>query len=234
MKYLTIIFTVFFIMNGCNSSSDAWISEAKNRLKKNEILSAKEAVEKALQKNPGSAEAYNIKGVIDFQEKNYKGAEENYEKAIEIKPSFYEAQLNLAAVRMETLQWQKALIPAQIAVKIAPDSSNGFLQRGIIWAALTKPALAKKDFQTAILKNRREINAIYNLGNLLYQSKSLDSAIVQFENAIRVDNSFSKAYYALGLSYYQQNNKEKACLAFQQAKKLKYPGAREAVKNLCP
>ena len=170
MKHLSIICILFFFLIGCDSSSDAWVTEAKTRLKKNEIISAKDAIEKALQKNPGSAEAYNLKGVIDFQEKNYKEAEINYEKAVEIKPSFYEAQLNLAAVRMETLQWKKALIPVQNAIKIAPDSSNGFLQRGIIWAALSKVALAKKDFQTAIQKNPKEINAIYNLGNILYQS----------------------------------------------------------------
>ena len=42
-----------------------------------------------------------------------------------------------------------------------------------------------------------------------------------------------KAYYALGLSYIKSNQNDKACLAFQQAQKLNYPGAAEAVKNLC-
>jgi TolA-binding protein len=38
----------------------------------------------------------------------------------------------------------------------------------------------------------------------------------------------------MGLSLYKQGKLEKACLAFQQAKKLNYPGASDAVKNLCP
>lgn len=234
MKNNFFFLITFLTMAACSSSSDAWLEEAKSRLKKGELISAKEAIDKSLEKNPGLAEAYNIKGVIAFQEKDFESAEKNYLKATELKPSFYQAQLNLAAVRMETLQWDKALIPAQQAVKVAPDSSNGYLQRGIIWAALKNPTLAKKDFKTSILKNSKEIDAIYNLGNLYYQSNALDSAIVQFEQAIQVNNSYSKAYYALGLSLYQQNNKEKACLAFQQAKKLNYPGANEAVKNLCP
>jgi tetratricopeptide (TPR) repeat protein len=234
MKNSTLIFTSILLFFACDSSSDAWLIEAKSRLKKGELVSAKEAIEKSLEKNPGSAEAYNIKGVIAFQEKDYESAEKNYLKSTELKPSFYEAQLNLTAVRMETLQWQKALIPAQIAVKIAPDSSGGYLKRGIIWAALKNPKLAKLDFQTAMTKNPSEINAIYNLGNLYYQSQSLDSAIVQFEKAIQVNDSYAKAYYALGLSLYQQTKPEKACLAFQQAKKLNYPGASDAVKNLCP
>jgi tetratricopeptide (TPR) repeat protein len=233
MKKTFLFLISIFTFLACSSSSDAWLVEAKTRLKKGELISAKEAIEKALEKNPGLAEAYNIKGVIAFQEKDFESAEKNYLKATELKPSLYEAQLNLASVRMETLQWKKALIPAEQAVKIAPDSSNGYLQRGIIWAALKNPDLAKQDFKTSISKNSKEIDAIYNLGNLYYQSNSLDSAIVQFEQAIKVNDAYSKAYYALGLSLYQQNNKEKACLSFQQAKKLQYPGANEAVKNLC-
>jgi TolA-binding protein len=38
----------------------------------------------------------------------------------------------------------------------------------------------------------------------------------------------------MGLSYFKVGQQEKACFALQQAKKLKYPGAKEAVANLCP
>lgn len=53
----------------CSTSGEAWLDEAKARLKKGETVSAKEALQKAIEKNPGLAEAYNLQGVILFQEK---------------------------------------------------------------------------------------------------------------------------------------------------------------------
>jgi len=74
-------------MWACSTSGEAWLEEAKTRFGKGESVSAKEALEKALEKNPGLAEAYNLRGVILFQEKNYPEAEAAYRKAIELKPS---------------------------------------------------------------------------------------------------------------------------------------------------
>ena len=36
-----------------------------------------------------------------------------------------------------------------------------------------------------------------------------------------------------GLAITKKNNFEKSCLAFNQANKLNYPGAKDALKNLC-
>ena len=59
------------------------------------------------------------------------------------------------------------------------------------------------------------------------------SAILDFEQTISLNSEYGKSYYALGLSYYKKNNFEKSCLAFNQANKLNYPGAKDALKNLC-
>jgi len=132
---------------------------------------------------------------------------------------------------MENLQWQKALQPLEKAVKLQPDSSAGYLQRGIVYAALQKPNQAKADFSTCIQLNPGELNALYNRGNLYFQEAKLDSATVDFEKSIAIDPNFAKAYYAIGLCYFKKNETEKACLAFNQANKLHYPGAKDALKT---
>ena len=55
----------------------------------------------------------------------------------------------------------------------------------------------------------------------------------KYAKAAEIDPTFGKAYYALGLSYIKSKQNDKACLSFQQAQKLNYPGASDAVKNLC-
>jgi Tfp pilus assembly protein PilF len=43
-------------------------------MKKGDLMTAREAIEKALEKNPGYSEAYNLRGVINFQEKKIEEA----------------------------------------------------------------------------------------------------------------------------------------------------------------
>ncbi|MFM2442645.1 MAG: hypothetical protein RL449_1287, partial [Bacteroidota bacterium] len=62
----TILFLSLFITWACSTSGEAWLEEAKARLQKGEAVSAKEALQKAIEKNPGLAEAYNLQGVILF------------------------------------------------------------------------------------------------------------------------------------------------------------------------
>ncbi|MFM6914246.1 MAG: tetratricopeptide repeat protein, partial [Aquirufa sp.] len=85
----------------------------------------------------------------------------------------------------------------------------------------------------AISLSPKDINAYYNRGNILFQEEDFAGAIADFAKAAQIDPNFGKAYYALGLSYIKMKQNDKACLAFQQAQKLGYPGAAEAVKNLC-
>jgi Tfp pilus assembly protein PilF len=51
-----------FLAWQCSNSADAWLEQAKERLKKGELISARESIEKAIEKNPGYAEAYNLRG----------------------------------------------------------------------------------------------------------------------------------------------------------------------------
>lgn len=233
MKNISALLFSILLFFQCSSSEETWLNEAKSRLGKGELKPALEAVNKALEKNPGYAEAYNLKGVILFQQKEIEDAETNYKKALELKPSYYQATLNLVAVKMENNDWTNAYPLIQKAATIAPDSSEVFLKKGIIEAALGKPQEAVIDFSHAIELNAKNIDALYNRGNIYFQQKNYIKANTDFEKSIEINPNFGKAYYALGLSYYYAEEKEKACLSIKQAVRLDYPGAKEASKQLC-
>lgn len=233
MKKLATLILFVLTLCQCSSSDETWLEEAKNRLNKKELKPALDAVNKALEKNPGFAEAYNLKGVILFQEKNFSEAEINYQKAVELKPSFYQANLNLVAVKMEKNDWKAALPIIQKVTTFAPDSNEVYVKRGIIQAALGKPNEAVSDFSRSIELNASNIDALYNRGNIYFQQKNYTAANKDFEKSLEINSNFGKAYYALGLSYYYSNEKEKACLAIKQAVRLDYPGAQQASHQLC-
>ena len=192
---LSIISSILSI--GCSSSAESWFEEAKARMKKGDLITAREAVEKALEKNPGYSEAYNLRGVINFQEKKIDDAILDYQKSVDLKPSNYLGQLNLASAFMEKNAWKDAVNPIDKAIQLAPDSSAGYVQRGIIRAALHLIDLSKQDFTNSIKLNPKEINAYYNRGNLYFQQDKLDSAILDFEQSISINSEYGKAYYDL-------------------------------------
>jgi tetratricopeptide (TPR) repeat protein len=157
----------------------------------------------------------------------------NYQKAVALKPSFYQAHLNLVAVKMEQNDWKNALPLIEKTASMAPDSSDVYLKKGIIQAALGKPMEAVADFSQAIKLKSNNPDAFYNRGNIYFQQKNYTEANTDFEKSIEINPNFGKAYYALGLSYYYANQKDKACISIKQAMRLNYPGAQQASHQLC-
>ena len=52
---ILFLFCISLFLLACSSDADSWLQEAKSRLQKGETVSAKEAIKKALEKNPGLA-----------------------------------------------------------------------------------------------------------------------------------------------------------------------------------
>jgi len=233
MRLIQILFCSLFLFSNCSSSEETWLKEAKTRLQKGELQPALDATNKALSKNPGFAEAHNLKGVILFQQKNTAEAEQSYLKALEIKPSYYAANLNMVDIQMGKNDWKTALKYAQASVKIAPDSSEAYLKRGIILAALGDVQAGINDFTKTTALNPKNIDAWYNRGNIYFQQKNYPNALQDFEKCIQINPKFGKAFYAMGLSYFYSNSKEKACLSLKQAQDLDYPGAQQAWHQIC-
>ena len=108
--------------------------------------------------------------------------------------------------------------------RYGPDSSDVYLKKGIILAALGKPMEAVADFSQAIKLKSNNPDAFYNRGNIYFQQKNYTEANTDFEKSIEINPNFGKAYYALGLSYYYANQKDKTCISIKQAMRLNYPG----------
>ncbi len=66
---------------------NAYILSAKNYIKQNDNYNAKVNISKALELDLNNAEVYYLKGLINFDEKNYEQAAQCYKTAITINPS---------------------------------------------------------------------------------------------------------------------------------------------------
>ena len=80
------------------------ISEADLYLKTNDRATYTKLINEVLEKDPNNADlVYNL-GVVSGQNKDYVNAQKYYLRAIEIKPDYSNAYLNLSAIRIDEAQ----------------------------------------------------------------------------------------------------------------------------------
>ncbi|PAC26154.1 tetratricopeptide repeat protein, partial [Flectobacillus sp. BAB-3569] len=89
------------------------------------------------------------------------------------------------------------------------------------------------DFDKALEIDPKDTNALYNRGNIKFQSAELEDAIKDFTEAVKIDAQFAKAYYGLGLAYQKLGNSDASCMNLKQANRLGYPDAKTALETYC-
>lgn len=121
------------------------------------------------------------------------------------------------------------------------------LRNGFLWAILLlvvlpitagcedlKPAIKayeSGDYDQAIqllneyiLQKPKDERAYFYLGNVYFKKEKLDSAIVQYEEALDLQRKYWQARYQLGLTYYKQEKYDQAEKTFEEGLKIKERG----------
>jgi len=63
--------------------------------------------------------------------------------------------------------------------------------------------------------------------------KDFSGALVDFDEALAIEPSYSAAFYSRGYAKLNLNKKQSACLDFSKAGELGYEGAYEAIGKYC-
>ena len=154
-----------------------------------------------------------------------------FQKALEIKPDYFEARNNLGNALLQKGQTDEAIASYQKALEIKPgyaeahsNLGNALLQKG-----RTDEAIAQ--FQKAIEIQPEYAEARYNLGNVLLQKGHTDEAVVQFQKAVAIRPDYAEACNNLGSALMQKGRTDEAIGRYQKALAIN-PGYAEACNNL--
>jgi tetratricopeptide (TPR) repeat protein len=79
---------------------------------------------------------------------------------------------------------------------------------------------AKKDFERAIKLDKRQADALNNLGVVYYESKKFGKAIKYYNKAIEVRPDMASYYSNLGAALFSKKDFEKAGIAYAKALEL--------------
>jgi tetratricopeptide (TPR) repeat protein len=117
--------------------------------------------------------------------------------------------------RAEVL-FAEALGVARTAAEIAAVRNK----RAIVAIHRRDPELAIAELIAALEADPRCAAAITTIGNLLLESGDVDEAIVHYEHAILMDESYATAYHNLGVAFHRSGRRGEAVRMLRKATRL--------------
>lgn len=182
--------------------SDTLVSE-------NKFDEASVVIEEAIQLDSNNCAAYNNRACLNWKlKKSPSVVLADFKKALSIYPSFEPSLFSRTNYYFDMEDYESAIGSADNYLERAqgedfkPDLVQYiFEQRGTSKYMLRRYSNAVRDLKLAIGLDSTKKRSHLILGNCYFYQDSIRQAIKQFDIAIKLDSSYTKAYMARGRSY---------------------------------
>lgn len=155
----------------------------------------------------------------------------NYEKAIQIDPSYTEALLDLGNAFLQKGEMDRAMGQYQKTLGINPRHAEAHSNLGFVLHQEKRLDEAIAQYLEALEIKPDMLETRLNLGVAFQQKGELDKALDQFQKAVDINPDSPKALNDLGLALLQSGNVNEAILHLQRALEIE-PDYAEARYNL--
>ena len=148
-----------------------------------------EAANKKLENDSRDAQNYFYRGLIYYEREDFKNAEEDFEKALEINPNFTEARYNLALTQAKNGNFKDAIKSYDKFLKIETNNTYALFNRGNLKLNLKKYSDAIKDFEDALKLEDRFVDAQNNIAVAYFREKKYVEALNTIRTASEVNTT---------------------------------------------
>lgn len=168
-----------------------------------------------LSKFPDDRIALNNKGFILYTQGRYQEAIPLYAKAIQQKPDYARAHINLINAYMALNDYDRALQVTEAALKQDPLNHHLFTKKGYLLFRKQRYDEAVKLYREAIRLQKDDLNAYLNLSECYYVMRDYDRASRTLDTALSYDPQnylflnnkgyilFVKGHYTEAVPYFQ-------------------------------
>jgi len=199
-------------------------TDAQNDCRKGDALKdrgmLKEAIQcyqKAIEKDPARAEAFNRLGNALQDQAEPEKALKCYQQAIRIDSNFAEAYYNWGNLLKLGGQYPAAIDRYRTAVRLQPDFVRAYCNMGIALKATGNFKAAAKNFQHAIRLKPDFAEAYNNLGNVLNDDGQFNAAVAHFQKATVLKPDYAEAFNNMGVAHFYQGQIQKALDSYDTA-----------------
>lgn len=130
-------------------------------------------------------------------------------------------------------KFESALQLYSKAIDIAPDESDYYASRGLVYEKLRNYDQAISDYDIALRKDSNFIVNHYRIGNVLYKQKKYEGAIARYTIYLSYVPDDADILYNKGLAYLSLKKREEACQTLKKAKEAGKSGVSELLLKYC-
>jgi tetratricopeptide (TPR) repeat protein len=160
----------------------------------------------------------------------YDEAAAHYEKALRIRPNFPENLVNMGFMRFKQGRLPEAIEYCQAAIRSRPDAPKAYHVLGLALLEQNRNEAALDEMRRASQLAPKDAGIRNDLGRALLQLGRIPEAIVQFHEALRLNNT-APAHNNLGLALLASGKPRQSIPEFEAALRLN-PELKVAADNL--
>ena len=184
---------------------------------KSEYAEAKKLIMHAININPNVPAMYNTLGNLQELQTQFEDALSSYQKAITLKPNFFQSIIFKADVLCKLKNYDKAIKVYDNALLINPKDVNTIFKLGNTYKLLKKYKNAIECYTNIISLNPKIPEVYNNRGYAYKQLKNNKMALADLDKAIELNSNYHNAYNNLGNLHRENKNFELAILNFKKA-----------------
>ena len=124
---------------------------------------------KVLQNEASDADTYHLRGIANFQSFEFKDANHDFDRAVELKPDWVEAIFHRGIVRVVRGRYDDAIEDFDRVIKLNPKHAAAHYNRGRLRSWKGEPEAAIANFKKARQLDPllgRELNLRYIIGKI--------------------------------------------------------------------
>lgn len=145
--------------------------------------------------------ALNKRGLLRDQEGQFDAALADFDRAIQLDPSRWQAWHNRGVSYARLGRFEDAISDFDRTVRLNPQYTNAYFNRGELRYELGQFDEALKDYGEAIRLQPRDAAAYNSRGHTYYRMGDYQAAINDYARAIRIDPQSAAAYTNRGDAY---------------------------------
>jgi tetratricopeptide (TPR) repeat protein/predicted Ser/Thr protein kinase/TolB-like protein len=169
---------------------------------------------KALAADPGDVAALlQLAGVYDTAARP-ADAEATYQKAIRLRPSYYQAYNNLGIFYMSQGKWQAAEEPMRLLIQLAPEYAEGLSSFGSLEYYLGHLDEARRAF-TRSIELKPTANAYSNRCGVEFDTREFEAAVADCRKAVEIQPASAIAWGNLGDALAESGQADEARHAYE-------------------
>jgi Flp pilus assembly protein TadD len=175
----------------------------------------------AIEKYPGANSfASNQRGTAYARAGQAQKAMDDFTKAVEITPKYFEAYYNRGCVYYTVERYNETAADCGRAIELYPGYAKAYNIRSIAYGRLKEYQKALSDIDRAIKLFPFDPEFYYNRATTLAQMEEYPRAMDDFNKTIELDPGFGKAYLYRGYTYYILGDRRRAEQDVQKARSL--------------